>query len=125
MEGLNKVILVGRLGQDPKLTQDKTGNPFLKMSVATTKSWKSEDGRQEKKTAWHKVYVWGKAAEACSQYLNQGSAVMVEGHLSYFKMNTEENFNLCFISAERVNFLPNHKLKSDSEPSLATDSGLD
>lgn len=73
---MNKAIVCGHLGQDPEKSE-ANGTTVVKLSVATTELVK--DG--EKKTEWHKVTVWGKAAESAAKYLKKGSKVLVEGRL--------------------------------------------
>ena len=80
MAALNKVMLLGNVGQDPETRQTPTGRPVANFSVATTDAWGEGDDRQER-TEWHQVVVWGKLAETCGQYLTKGRQVMVEGRL--------------------------------------------
>ena len=78
MAGVNKVILVGNLGQDPEIKNLQGGNCVANFSLATTEKWTGKDGKQEK-TEWHKIVAWGKLAEICGKYLKKGSQVYVEG----------------------------------------------
>jgi single-strand DNA-binding protein len=78
---INKVILVGRLGQDPKLTYLPSGSPVAEMSVATDESFKDRDGNKQERTEWHRVKVFGRSAEFCNNYLSKGRLVYVEGTL--------------------------------------------
>ncbi len=78
---INKVILVGRLGQDPKLTYMPSGSPVAEMSVATDESYKDRDGNKVDRVEWHRVKVFGKSAEFCGNYLAKGRLVYVEGTL--------------------------------------------
>ena len=80
---VNKVILVGKLGQDPELKYTGSGKSVCNMSVATTKRFTNSDGEKEESTSWHKVIVWGKQAENCNMYLTKGSSVFIEGEISY------------------------------------------
>lgn len=79
MSSVNKVILLGRLGQDPELKYTNSGTPLCTMSIATSEVWKDQQGQKQEKTEWHRVVVWGKQAENCNQYLSKGSLVYVEG----------------------------------------------
>jgi single-strand DNA-binding protein len=79
---LNKVILIGRLGQDPELKYTQSGIAVAKFSVATSMSWKDQDGNSQEKTEWHNIVVWRKLAEICAEYLKKGSKIYVEGSLS-------------------------------------------
>jgi single-strand DNA-binding protein len=78
---LNKVMLIGRLGQDPELKYTPSGAAALTLSVATNTSWKSQDGNQQERTEWHRVIAWRKLAEIISQYAKKGTRVYVEGKL--------------------------------------------
>lgn len=78
---LNKVILIGRLGQDPKLNYLPSGSPVAEFSVATDESFKDRDGNKQERTEWHRVKVFGRSAEFCSNYLSKGRLVYVEGTL--------------------------------------------
>lgn len=78
---VNKVILLGRLGQDPELKYTPGGSPVCNFSLATTESWTDKSGQKQEKTEWHRVVVWGKLAELCNQYLSKGRQAFLEGRL--------------------------------------------
>jgi len=78
---VNKVILLGRLGQDPELKYTPGGSPVCNFSLATTESWTDKGGQKQEKTEWHRVVVWGKLAELCNQYLSKGRQAFLEGRL--------------------------------------------
>lgn len=78
---VNKVILLGRLGQDPELKYTPGGSPVCNFSLATTESWTDKGGQKQEKTEWHRVVVWGKLAELCNQYLAKGRQAFLEGRL--------------------------------------------
>jgi single-strand DNA-binding protein len=81
-KGVNKVILVGNLGQKPEMRYTATQSAVANLSVATTESWKDkETGEMRDKTEWHKVVYFGKLAEIVEKYLDKGSKVYVEGKL--------------------------------------------
>ena len=77
---VNKVILVGNLGQDPE-TKEVNGNTVASFSVATSNRWKDKDGNRQEATEWHNVVCWGRQAEVAGQYLAKGKQVYVEGRL--------------------------------------------
>jgi single-strand DNA-binding protein len=81
MAGLNKVILIGRLGQDPVLRYTPSGNAVANFSIATSENWNDKEGQRQERTEWHRLVVWGKVAELCGQYLAKGREVCVEGKL--------------------------------------------
>jgi single-strand DNA-binding protein len=78
---VNKVILVGRLGQNPEVRYTPSGAAVANFSVATNDAWTDKSGQKQEKTEWHKVVVWGKLAELCNQYLTKGRQVYLEGRL--------------------------------------------
>ena len=78
---VNKVILLGNLGNDPEMRNTSSGTAVATLSVATSRSWKDRDGQKQDETEWHRVIVWDKAAEFCGNYLAKGSKVYIEGRL--------------------------------------------
>lgn len=78
---MNKVIILGRLGQDPQLKYLPGGSAVCNFSVATTEKWKDKEGVAQEKTEWHRIQVFGKLAELCNQYLAKGRQALVEGKL--------------------------------------------
>ena len=81
MRGINKVILVGRLGKDPELRYTTSGQPVANFTVATTDVRNSKDGEKQEYTEWHRIVAWGRLAEICSEYLTKGKMVYIEGAL--------------------------------------------
>ncbi|HUP56347.1 MAG TPA: single-stranded DNA-binding protein [Bdellovibrionota bacterium] len=78
---VNKVILVGRLGQNPEVRYTPSGAAVANFSVATNENWTDKQGQKQERTEWHRVVVWGKLAELCNQYLSKGRQVYLEGRL--------------------------------------------
>lgn len=81
MSGINKVILVGRLGADPEVKTVGQGQTVTRLNLATSESWMGKDGQKQEKTEWHRITVWGKLAEICGKHLAKGRQVYVEGKL--------------------------------------------
>ena len=81
MSGVNKVILIGRLGSDVEYKQTQSGSPIAKLSLATSDKWKDKQGQPQEKTEWHRVILWNKLADIANQYLVKGSQVYLEGKL--------------------------------------------
>jgi len=80
--GINKVILVGNLGQDPEIKYTAGGAAVTTLSLATSESWKDKDtGTDQEKTEWHRVVLWRRLAEIAGEYLKKGSKVYIEGQL--------------------------------------------
>lgn len=82
MPGINKVIIVGNLGQDPEIRYMSDGTAVTNFSVATSETWKDKQtGEKREKTEWHRIVAWRKLGEICGQYLAKGRQVYVEGKL--------------------------------------------
>ena len=82
MAGINKVIILGRLGQDPEVRYTPSGQAVANFSVATSDVWlDKQSGEKQERTEWHKIVVWGKLAELCRDYLKKGKQVYIEGKL--------------------------------------------
>ncbi|MBV7262079.1 single-stranded DNA-binding protein [Photobacterium sp. WH77] len=80
--GVNKVILVGNLGQDPEIRYMPNGGAVANITIATSESWRDKaTGEQREKTEWHRVALFGKLAEVAGEYLRKGSQVYIEGQL--------------------------------------------
>lgn len=82
MAGINKVILIGRLGADPVIRYTPDGTAVANFSIATSSKWKDKDsGRTKESVEWHRIVAWDKLAEICGEYLEKGRQVYVEGKL--------------------------------------------
>ena len=80
--GVNKVILVGNLGQDPEVRYMPNGGAVANITLATSESWRDKQtGETKEKTEWHRVVLFGKLAEVAGEYLRKGSQVYIEGAL--------------------------------------------
>lgn len=81
-KGINKVILVGNLGQDPEVCYLPSGGAVANITLATSESWRDKaTGEQKEQTEWHRVVLFGKLAEVAGEYLRKGSQVYIEGQL--------------------------------------------
>ena len=87
---LNRVMLIGRLGRDPELRYTTNGTPVCSLSIATDESYIDRDGNRVERTEWHRVSVFQRQAENCSQYLSKGSLVYVEGQLQTRKYQDQQ-----------------------------------
>jgi single-strand DNA-binding protein len=83
MAGVNKVVLVGRLGSDPEMRYTAGGTAVCKFSLATSRRFTGKDGQKQEKTEWHRIVAWTKLAEICGQYLAKGKQVYIEGRIEY------------------------------------------
>ena len=89
--GVNKVILIGNLGQDPEVRYLPQGGAVTNITLATSESWRDkQSGEMKEKTEWHRVVVFGKLAEVAGQYLKKGSQVYIEGQLQTRKWQDQQ-----------------------------------
>lgn len=107
MGDFNKVFLLGRLARDPEIRYTQNGSAIANMTVATDESFVGSDGNKVERTEWHRVTVFGKAAENCGNYLGKGSLVHVEGSLATRKWQDQNGHDryTTEIKAQRVQFL--------------------
>lgn len=92
MAGVNKAIIIGRLGKDPEVSFTPNGVAVARMSVATSKTWKDKDtGEKREKTQWHKIVVWRRLAEVCGEYLKKGSQAYFEGEIETRSWEDQES----------------------------------
>lgn len=91
MSGVNKVIIIGRLGKDPEVKFMPNGNAVANLTVATSEKWKDKQtGEQKEKTEWHRLVLFGKLAEIAGEYLTKGSNAYFEGQLQTRKWTNQQ-----------------------------------
>jgi single-strand DNA-binding protein len=90
LKGVNKVILVGNLGKDPEVRYTPDGKAVANLTLATSESWKDQQGQAQEKTEWHRISIFGKLAEIAGEYLRKGSQVYIEGKLQTRKWTNKE-----------------------------------
>lgn len=78
---VNRVTLLGRLGNNPETRTTNTGMTVANFNLATSENWNDKNGQKQERTEWHRVVVWGKLGELCGQYLSKGRQCYVEGRL--------------------------------------------
>ncbi len=121
---VNKAILVGRLGQDPKLDGKR-----CTFGIATTETWKADDGSKQEATTWHNITVWGKLADLCAQYLSKGREVYVEGSIEKRQYKDKEGAEKWHygVKAYKVVFLGSKadNTGADTEPAQGDDDDSD
>ncbi len=107
MSNVNRVFLLGNLTRDPELRQTLSGISVSDLGVAVSETYRNKAGETVEKTCFADVVVWGKQAEACSQYLAKGAPVMVEGRLQLDQWETDsgEKRSRLRVKADRVQFL--------------------
>lgn len=127
MSSLNKVFLIGRLGQDPEMKYTPTGLSVVTFSVATSKKWKDkQSGNPQEKTAWHRVQAWGEKADLCHRFLKKGSLIHLEGELEYSQ--TEKDGVKKYFTAivlQQIQFLTPKDDKSPGELPASQPNGFD
>jgi single-strand DNA-binding protein len=122
MRGMNRIVIVGRLGQEPEVKQSKSGSAWCSLSVATNRARKEGEGWVEE-TDWHDVRVFGDDAERCQKRLRKGSVVAVDGSLIYETWVDDQQVRRRKpkIVATRVQFvadLRSETADADAEPTL-------
>jgi len=80
---INRVTILGNLGNDPEIRTTNTGSTIATLSIATSESYKDKSGNWQETTEWHRIKLWDRLAERASQYLRKGSKVYIEGKLKY------------------------------------------
>lgn len=88
--GINKVIIIGNLGKDPEVRYMPNGNAVANFTVATSESWKDQQGNQQERTEWHNIVIYRRLAEIAGEYLKKGSKVYLEGKLQTSKWQDQQ-----------------------------------
>lgn len=125
---VNKVILVGRLGQDPELRYAPSGTAVCKYHVATNHVWKDSAGEKKEKTEWHNCVAFGKLAEIISEYTRKGSLVFLAGRIQSRKWEDNEGREKrdTDIVTNEIQFLgPKKESEGSATPSLPFDGESD
>lgn len=81
MTGVNKAILIGRLGADPELRYTPSGLAVANFRIATSEQWTNKEGEKQERTEWHRIVAFGRLGEICGEYLVKGKQVYIEGRL--------------------------------------------
>tara|TARA_B100001250_G_C19577348_1_gene690378 strand:+ start:199 stop:666 length:468 start_codon:yes stop_codon:yes gene_type:complete len=81
MASLNKVMLIGRLGQDPEIRYTQSGSAVANVNIATNDYWTDKKGEKQERTEWHSLVLWGKLADLAQSYLKKGSQIYIEGRI--------------------------------------------
>ena len=133
---LNKVILIGNLGQDPEARFTPQGTAVTNLSIATNESWKDQSGEMQDRTEWHRVVMYGRMAETATEYMKKGQMVYVEGRLhtrewedqNQIKRKTTEircdNFTMLGRRADALGQEQNNMSPSPSTPNSEVDDDL-
>ena len=120
MSGINKVILIGRLGSDPEVRYTPSGVAVANFSVATSEEWKDKDsGEKKERTEWHRIVAWRRLGEICGEYLSKGRQVYVEGRLqtrSWDDRDGNKKYTTEIVASD-IQFLGSRDSSSGGKPS--------
>jgi single-strand DNA-binding protein len=113
--GLNKVMIIGRLGRDPEMRYTPSMRPVTNFSMATTRSWKTSEGERREETEWFNVVAWGSLAEICNEYLTKGQQVYIEGRLQTRRWEDDDGNKRSTVEvvAKEMIMLGDRKKKTD------------
>lgn len=122
----NKVILIGRVGQDPEVKHFENSNTVANFSLATTEKYKNKAGETCENTEWHNIQVWGKLAEVAEKYVKKGSLLCIEGKIHYESWDDKEGNkkHKTVIVSDLMQMIPTGQAKEKTEPdTLIKDHG--
>jgi single-strand DNA-binding protein len=123
-KGINKVIIIGHLGQDPEVKYMPSGSAVANVSIATTESWKDKNtGEKQDRTEWHRVVFFARLAEIVGEYLHKGSQVYVEGRLQTDKYQKDgiDRYTTKIIASNMQMLGGKGGSRSDDEPEHASE----
>ena len=121
---LNRVMMIGNLGQDPEIRYTPSGLPLVNFAVAIDESYLDKEGRRQERVVWHRIVAAGKLALVCNEYLKKGRQVFVEGRLRYAEWESNSDGrkqHRAEVVAARVQFLgspsPDDKIRENDNDS--------
>ena len=89
MASLNKVMLIGNVGNDPEIRSTSSGRRLANVSLATSERWTDNSGQQQEKTEWHRLTIWGRLVDVVEQYVKKGDRLFIEGSIKYSQTEGE------------------------------------
>ena len=127
MVGLNRMMVIGNLGNDPEMRYTPNGAPVTTFSIATTRTYTSGDGERQQDTEWFRVVAWNQLAELCNQYLSKGRKAYVDGrlHSTSWQGHDGQTRFTNEIVADRVLFLDRQSPNSQSQETINDESAID
>ena len=127
MVGLNRMMVIGNLGNDPEMRYTPNGAPVTTFSIATTRTYTSGDGERQQDTEWFRVVAWNQLAELCNQYLSKGRKAYVDGRLHSTSLQGQDGQTRFTneIVADRVLFLDRQSPNSQSQETINDESAID
>ena len=123
MAGINKAILIGRLGSDPEIRYTPSGVAVANFSIATSEEWKDKDsGEKKERTEWHRIVAWRRLGEICGEYLSKGKQVYIEGRIQTRSWEDKEGNKkyTTEIVASDVQFLGSRDMSDSARPQGGT-----
>ena len=124
MSSVNKVILLGHLGQDPEVRYTPGGDAVATLRLATSSSWKDKQtGEKQERTEWHSVVCWKRLAEIAGEYLRKGSQVYIEGELQTRKWQDKEGKDRYTTEVRAANLQMLGKPSGESKPTTKPSGG--
>lgn len=127
MAGVNKAIILGHLGDDPKIKFLPDGGAVTNLSIATSESWKDKNGEKQTKTEWHKIVLYNKLAEIAAEYLRKGSKAYVEGSIKTRKWKDKNDVEkyMTEIVGSSLQLIDSKPTQSQSPPQAVQLPGTD
>ncbi len=121
---VNKVIIIGRLGQNPEVRYTPAGTAVAHLNLATNENWVDKTGQKQERTEWHRVVAWAKQAELCAQYLTKGRQVYIEGRLQTRQWQDKEGQTkyTTEIHAQTIQFLGGNSGAAQAHPEASRPS---
>jgi single-strand DNA-binding protein len=98
---LNKVMLIGNVGNDPEIRVTSSGVKVAKVSLATNRTWNDRSGQQQERTEWHRLNLWDRLADVVEQYVHKGDRLYVEGRIEYSQTEDDKG-NVKYFTDIRV-----------------------
>jgi single-strand DNA-binding protein len=117
---LNKVMLIGNVGNDPEIRVTNSGVKVAKVSLATNRSWTDRSGQQQEKTEWHRLTLWDRLADIVEQYVHKGDRLYVEGSIEYSQSEDDQG-NVRYFTDIRVREM----VMLGGQPGGAAGGGMD
>lgn len=107
MGTINRVVILGIIGQTPEIQFSRNGKPYARLNLATHRRLKSPEGQMQRETQWHRVLLWGRNAEIASSFCEKGAPIYIEGHLApYQRTENDQSVRQVTIVAEHIHFIP-------------------
>ena len=120
---VNKVILVGNLGQDPELKYTPSGAAVTNFTLATNEVWKDNEGNSQERTEWHRIVLWRKQAEFAGEWLKKGRKIYVEGRLQTRSWEDKEGTKRYTTEVVGDNFITLDSRSDGERPAAAAEKG--